>query len=240
MHLDIPAHVGHPPAAGDGTRRPGMIVPAALSVVLLFAFSLFTFVDPPAGDSDVNRIVTDIAAWEVWTHLDGVLDILALLAGPFVSTVLTVVLAAVMAVRGRLLAAGLVLATLVFFTGIEILLRLRLDAVPWSDPIDVLINPRGRGLQHSSYPSGHVGRLVMVGGMAIACMPRPLWLPGVLVLLILSVLTTIQRVLVSAHTGSDGVGGLLLAGGLAAAFAVVLPLANDLQRGIAAWPRDRT
>ena len=219
-----------PPAARDGTRRPGTIVPAALSAFLLIAFSLFTFVDPPAGDSEVDRAVTDIAGWGMWASAEVLLDSLALLGAPLISTVLAVALATALAVRGRALVAGLVLAALALFTGIELLLRLRFDAVPWSDLIDVLINPRGRGLQHSTYPSGHVGRLVMVGGMALACMPRRLWLPGAVIVLTLGLLTTLQRVLDSSHTGSDGVGGLLLAGGLAAAFAAAIPLADAAQR----------
>src|SRR5581483_850910 len=76
VSLEMHTRADRSPAAEDGTRRPGMIAPAALSVVLLVAFSLFTFVDPPAGDSEVNRFVTDIAAWHLWTRIEIVLDIL--------------------------------------------------------------------------------------------------------------------------------------------------------------------
>lgn len=230
--------VQRPATTAADAHRPHTAVPAVLCVVLLLAFALFTFVDPPAGDHEVNRLVAAVAAWRIWSTT-GLLDGLALFGEPFMSAVLATVLGTVLAIRGHVLGAALVVVALVLFTGIESILRVRLEALPWADVVDVLRQPRGRGLMASSYPSGHVGRLVLLAGMAVVCLPRRAWLPGALVVLVLGLLVSVQRVLASAHTGSDGVGGLLLGGGLAAAFAVAFPLAGMLQTRAIAWLRGR-
>jgi hypothetical protein len=51
---------------------------------------------------------------------------------------------------------------------------------------------------------------------------------------------TLQRVHAGSHPGSDGVGGVLLGGGLAAVFAVLLPAAMGLQAALRRWLGERT
>jgi membrane-associated phospholipid phosphatase len=74
----------------------------------------------------------------------------------------------------------------------------------------VISNPDGRGIGTSTYPSGHVARLVFTLVCITAILPRR-WRIGVACGSVLAVAAVmLERVVANAHTATDTVGGLLL------------------------------
>src|SRR5262249_43278865 len=144
------------------------------------------------------------------------LNRLAWFNSPQVSILVVLVLVAALAMRGRWLAASLVIVAIATMTVLEGLLRIRVEALPSRDLPELFLHPRGHHLMDSSYPSGHVARVTLLLGIVAALLPARLPLAGVMLTGAAGVLMGIQRVHMHAHTGSDVVGGLLLGGGLAA------------------------
>jgi membrane-associated phospholipid phosphatase len=217
------------PAAGP-SRSASVTVPLILAILLLAAFAVFTFVNEPAGSGTIDRFASRLSHRVFPGTSKDSLVIFAILGSPVVSVALAMFVAAIPAVRGRLLAAGMVFAVIGAFVGIEGLLRVRLEALPWTDLPDLFLHPRGRHLLDSSYPSGHVGRLVLLAGIVVTFLPARLRVAATVAVAVLGGLTAAQRVLAGSHTGSDGLGGLLLGGGLAATYTSLLPLADQVQR----------
>lgn len=224
-----PAQTGGDPASGlSRAARPA----ALFSVVLLIAFLLFTYWGPSPGSAAVDRA----AVWwseRVESYLPHRLfDLLGRLGAPRVSVVLAACVATLTFMRRRWTAAVLVIAVLGLLTLIEAVLRVRFEAVPWRDLIDALRHPHGRGLEASTYPSGHVARFTLLAGITATLLPPRWWPPVAVLVLVAGGLMAVQRVLTGTHPGSDGLGGLLLAGWLAAGYAALLPLATRFDRAL--------
>lgn len=222
---------GRTAASVAPTRREPRTPVAALvsAVALLGAFAVFTLLNEPGGGGAVDREVARLTVRLVRGPLHPLVDRIALFGSPTVSMALTALLVAVLLVRRRWLAAVLVIGAVAGMTAIEVLLRVRVEALPWRDLPDLLLHPRGRHLLDSSYPSGHAARLMLLTCLTAVLLPRRLVGGGLLVACALGALIAVQRVHERSHTGSDVVGGLLLGGGTAALFASFLPWAGAIE-----------
>ena len=135
--------------------RPRVDAPLLAATVLLGAFALLTLATEPGGSRTLDSALARLADQFIQGPLHWLVDSVERFGAPEMSVLLAALLAGALLLRGRWLAAALVIAALAALTLIESFLRVRLEAVPWQDVPDLLAQPRGRGLMKSGYPSGH-------------------------------------------------------------------------------------
>ena len=218
--------------------RPRVDAPLLAATVLLGAFALLTLATEPGGSRTLDSALARLADQFIQGPLHWLVDSVERFGAPEISVLLAALLAGALLLRGRWLAAALVIAALAALTLIESFLRVRLEAVPWQDVPDLLAQPRGRGLMKSGYPSGHTARLVLLAGVAAVLLPRRWLVPGIVAAAVCGVLIAAQRVHGRTHTGTEVAGGYLLGAGLASLVAAVLPWTTTLERWAhARWSR---
>ena len=137
------------------------------------------------------------------------------LGEPQLGTAAAVLLAAILAYRGRRLAAVLVLGSFGLATGLELGMRLSIGLLVTHHPT------LGEALIHE-FPSGHAARIPLLGGMVAALVPRPLRAPVLVGTIVLALLEALDRIDSTLQSASDVIGGLLLGTWLALCFALVL------------------
>ena len=185
---------------------------AITGCVLLLGFAVFTALTWGDEDSALNRDAARLAEFIAGGVLQRLFAPADGIGSPLVSGVLAVALALWLAAG---LAAGVAVLVLFFaMSGVEGLMRVRLDRVPWQHLVAFAQDPHGWHLVHSTYPSGHTARLALLAGVAAASVSGRPW-AGWLLAILIAAWVALQRVESGAHTGADVVGAVLLAFGIA-------------------------
>jgi hypothetical protein len=202
----------------------------AAAVVLLAAFVVFTVATRNLDQTGINRPARQLADAVAggWAH--PLFQPAEFLGSPLGSVFMAVVLATAVAVRVGLVPALGVFAALLVLTIVEGALRLRLDHLPWDHILAFLRQPRGWHVIHSTYPSGHVGRLALLSGVGAVAFGRRHPLASAVAALGVTAWISFQRVESRSHSGVDVIGAAFLGWGLAALYAATLPALSAVHR----------
>jgi membrane-associated phospholipid phosphatase len=199
-------------------------------VLLLAAFVVFTFATRNLDQTGINRPARQLADAVAggWAH--PFFQPAEFLGSPLGSVFIAVAIAAAVAVRLGLVPALGVFAALLVLTIVEGALRLRLDRLPWDHILAFLRQPRGWHVIHSTYPSGHTGRLALLSGVGAITFGRRYPLPSAATVVGVTTWISFQRVESRSHSGVDVIGAAFLGWGLAALYTATLPALSAAQR----------
>lgn len=188
---------------------------AAGAAILLGGFIVFTMAAAPEGSGRIDGAAGRLTGEVVRGAVHPFVDTLVVVGSPLVSSVLALMLAGALMMRGRRRVALLVAVAFVAVTGIELLLRVSIAVRTWQDVADVVLHPQRYDLIVGGYPSGHAARTALVWGAAAVSLPGRFVVAGLASAVVCSVLVALQRIDAGYHTGSDVLGGLMLGGGAA-------------------------
>lgn len=203
-------------------QRPRSRALSAAAAALLIAFVAFTAWRLAGAAVWTDAHATRVTGFFLRGAFDVFVSSLWPLGEPQLGAVATVLLAGALAYRGRRGAAALVVACYLVATGIELGLRVGIGLAGHATTIS-------QALVHE-YPSGHTGRVPLLGGMAAALVSRRLRAAVIGLTAALAVLVSMDRVDSTLQTASDVIGGLLLGTWMAFTFAAVLPAVESMSR----------
>jgi len=216
-------------------KRSGHATLGTCALLLLGAFALFSVVSEPGGNTSVDRIAYQVTDWlvtgPVHRVMHPVIDNAGDVGAPGACIYLALILATVLVVQRRWLAAGLVLVVLILLSAIELVVRAQLGTMSLGELPRFVVAPR---TEHffaiGPYPSGHVARTMLLASIEVAMLPRALRRIGAVAAIVTAGLCGLSRIHGGQHTGSDVVGGILLGAGLGLLWAAVLPAVGMLER----------